>query len=280
MSSIGQCKWNSTSSSVDPWSITSKDVHISKQPYPYSVLLKQPTSTNNKWSNEWNTPSNTIVSKLKNVNRSNQRPFVTKNSSDQYYHIETGQSWDMASNKFSHKKPAQFMTHIEEELSHQDRYKTELCRSWTETGTCRYGRKCQFAHGEAELRPILRHPKYKTELCRSWAESGSCPYGNRCRFIHNENESQLNNLTQKNVDSSQKQKNSKVDSSFIESIGKLSLNDTSSPMIMSQTQKEMLLGLEDLHEDHRSSRFDSFQKDEDDDIISKTRLKFFQDLCL
>ena len=45
-------------------------------------------------------------------------------------------------------------------------YKTELCRSWEEKGTCRYGAKCQFAHGEEELRTVQRHPKYKTEICR------------------------------------------------------------------------------------------------------------------
>jgi hypothetical protein len=45
-------------------------------------------------------------------------------------------------------------------------YKTELCRSWEEKGTCRYGTKCQFAHGQDELRNVQRHPKYKTEICR------------------------------------------------------------------------------------------------------------------
>lgn len=73
---------------------------------------------------------------------------------------------------------------IEEELSKQSLYKTELCRSYQETGICRYGHKCQFAHGEHELRPILRHPKYKTEYCQRYAMFGHCPYGNRCRFIH------------------------------------------------------------------------------------------------
>ncbi|KAL4448117.1 hypothetical protein ABPG75_005336 [Micractinium tetrahymenae] len=63
-------------------------------------------------------------------------------------------------------------------------YKTELCRSWEETGSCRYGAKCQFAHGREELRPVVRHPKYKTEICRTFAQSGTCPYGTRCRFIH------------------------------------------------------------------------------------------------
>ena len=47
-------------------------------------------------------------------------------------------------------------------------YKTEMCRSWEETGSCRYGAKCQFAHGSWELRPVARHPKYKTEVSRQW----------------------------------------------------------------------------------------------------------------
>mmetsp|Transcript_37584 Transcript_37584/g.81124 ORF Transcript_37584/g.81124 Transcript_37584/m.81124 type:complete len:222 (+) Transcript_37584:30-695(+) len=63
-------------------------------------------------------------------------------------------------------------------------YKTELCRSYEETGICRYGAKCQFAHGKAELRPVARHPKYKTEICNTFYSTGACPYGKRCRFIH------------------------------------------------------------------------------------------------
>ncbi|KAG8954278.1 hypothetical protein FRC04_000503 [Tulasnella sp. 424] len=65
-------------------------------------------------------------------------------------------------------------------------YKTELCRSWEEKGSCKYGEKCQFAHGEAEQRRVERHPKYKTEICRTFWVSGSCPYGKRCCFIHTE----------------------------------------------------------------------------------------------
>ncbi|GCC44271.1 hypothetical protein chiPu_0028074 [Chiloscyllium punctatum] len=64
------------------------------------------------------------------------------------------------------------------------RYKTELCRPFQESGLCRYGDKCQFAHGLGELRIVSRHPKYKTELCRTFHSSGFCPYGSRCHFIH------------------------------------------------------------------------------------------------
>ncbi|GMF44146.1 unnamed protein product [Phytophthora fragariaefolia] len=48
--------------------------------------------------------------------------------------------------------------------------------------------KCQFAHGIAELRHVVRHPKYKTTKCKSYWGSGHCPYGSRCRFIHEEAE--------------------------------------------------------------------------------------------
>ncbi|XP_054713307.1 mRNA decay activator protein ZFP36L2-A-like isoform X2 [Uloborus diversus] len=81
------------------------------------------------------------------------------------------------------------------------RYKTELCRPFEENGTCKYGDKCQFAHGIAELRTLTRHPKYKTELCRTFHSTGFCPYGPRCHFIHNSDDSKkclLNNLQTSN----------------------------------------------------------------------------------
>ncbi|KAM9333909.1 mRNA decay activator protein ZFP36L1-like [Symphorus nematophorus] len=68
------------------------------------------------------------------------------------------------------------------------RYKTELCRPFEENGACKYGDKCQFAHGMHELRSLSRHPKYKTELCRTFHTIGFCPYGPRCHFIHNAEE--------------------------------------------------------------------------------------------
>ncbi|XP_069063020.1 mRNA decay activator protein ZFP36L1-like [Pleurodeles waltl] len=68
------------------------------------------------------------------------------------------------------------------------RYKTEQCRTYRENATCKYGAKCQFAHGPEELRGLSRHPKYKTELCRTFHTIGFCPYGARCHFIHNAEE--------------------------------------------------------------------------------------------
>lgn len=71
-----------------------------------------------------------------------------------------------------------------------NRYKTELCRPFQEYGYCKYGDKCQFAHGLHDLRSLPRHPKYKTELCRTFYSNGYCPYGTRCHFIHSKNEIQ------------------------------------------------------------------------------------------
>ena len=74
------------------------------------------------------------------------------------------------------------------------RYKTELCRPFEEHGHCKYGDKCQFAHGAQELRNLARHPKYKTELCRTYHTVGFCPYGPRCHFVHNDEDYKSSNV--------------------------------------------------------------------------------------
>jgi len=86
---------------------------------------------------------------------------------------------------------------LDPELNKQNLYKTELCRNWKETGVCRYGTKCQFAHGGEELRGVIRHPKYKTEICRQFHTTGSCTYGKRCRFVHHVSEMLCPDGTQK-----------------------------------------------------------------------------------
>jgi butyrate response factor 1 len=70
------------------------------------------------------------------------------------------------------------------EVYSQGTLKTELCNNWEQTGACPYGVRCQFAHGIAELRPVIRHPRYKTEICRIMLAGVLCPYGHRCHFRH------------------------------------------------------------------------------------------------
>ncbi|XP_037479226.1 zinc finger CCCH domain-containing protein 39-like [Triticum dicoccoides] len=73
---------------------------------------------------------------------------------------------------------------LEFEAYSQGMYKTELCNKWEESGACLYADQCQFAHGIAELRPIIRHPRYKTQVCRMVIGGGLCPYSYRCHFRH------------------------------------------------------------------------------------------------
>lgn len=63
-------------------------------------------------------------------------------------------------------------------------YKTELCASYMKIGVCPYGNKCQFAHGENELKHVDRPPKWRSKPCANWSKYGSCRYGNRCCFKH------------------------------------------------------------------------------------------------
>lgn len=63
-------------------------------------------------------------------------------------------------------------------------YKTELCESYTTKGTCRYGNKCQFAHGLSELKFRQFGNNFRTKPCINWTKLGYCPYGKRCCFKH------------------------------------------------------------------------------------------------
>ena len=74
-----------------------------------------------------------------------------------------------------------------EEVVDKTKYKTEMCKNWIEVGVCRYGTKCQFAHGDFELlgkAPPVTNGKYKSKVCTTFAEKLFCPYGQRCLFRH------------------------------------------------------------------------------------------------
>ncbi|KAJ5076954.1 mRNA decay activator protein zfp36l1 [Anaeramoeba ignava] len=131
---------------------------------------------------------------IKSNNFKNPKRFVNKIKT-----IESKKNGnEVLSKKSLKKKITKKKEYQEQNLSYSKNqlspslYKTELCRSWEETGFCKYGGKCQFAHGEHELRNIARHPKYKTQVCKSFHKDGFCCYGKRCRFIHDKIESTTN----------------------------------------------------------------------------------------
>lgn len=63
-------------------------------------------------------------------------------------------------------------------------YKTELCVSFMKMGVCPYGAKCQFAHGEDDLKSVSRPANWRSKPCANWAKYGLCRYGKRCCFKH------------------------------------------------------------------------------------------------
>jgi len=165
-----------------------------------------PSNQNVKSTQELkNVKSNANLSK--EVKLENRRSLIANTTEQTYYELPDSNSvatdqnaWnayvlnlntESGSDPNGPKKPEKvvFSRHkrnveIEEELVKQNLYKTELCQSWMETGACRYGPKCQYAHGKDEVRSVIRHPKYKTEVCKTFSNTGQCPYGKRCRFIH------------------------------------------------------------------------------------------------
>jgi hypothetical protein len=87
--------------------------------------------------------------------------------------------------KLKLKKNANEYVDVNNEKKNDPKYKTELCRSWSENGFCVYGNKCRFAHGKHEMfeKPI-NLTKYRQKDCNSFKENGFCMYGSRCNFKH------------------------------------------------------------------------------------------------
>ncbi|MEI6242319.1 MAG: zinc finger CCCH domain-containing protein [Chlamydiota bacterium] len=69
-------------------------------------------------------------------------------------------------------------------LSNAKNYKTELCKNFTEIGSCSYGKKCRYAHGPEELQQRIRPTLFKSRICINFILEGYCSFGSRCRFSH------------------------------------------------------------------------------------------------
>lgn len=68
------------------------------------------------------------------------------------------------------------------------KFKTEMCKNWMDFGSCRYGKKCKFAHGKEEMheKNVPNKTKYKSKGCQTFYSLGYCPYGSRCLFRHDD----------------------------------------------------------------------------------------------
>jgi len=72
--------------------------------------------------------------------------------------------------------------------------KTEMCRDYNKPGGCRFGDKCNYAHGEHQLKNqklmdlaaagLVDIEVYRTHVCVPWVATGACPFDQRCARLH------------------------------------------------------------------------------------------------
>ena len=80
-----------------------------------------------------------------------------------------------------------------------------LCKHFNTPQGCSYGEKCQFAHGERELKHVDGNMltqnyvmqmnnkqkdaiNYKIVKCKNWEKDKTCKYGAHCTFAHGDSE--------------------------------------------------------------------------------------------
>ena len=91
------------------------------------------------------------------------------------------------SGKKKYKKNALDFVDYETEFKKDPKFKTELCKTFSDTGFCAYGNKCRFAHGREDMFiRSVNHPKYRKSDCLTFHSNGFCNYGARCHFRHHE----------------------------------------------------------------------------------------------
>ena len=94
---------------------------------------------------------------------------------------------DFTKQKQKTKKDSLDQIDFLKEFMHDPKYKTEMCKSFSEHGICSYGNKCRFAHGKHDqFDKVISSQKYKIKECTSYFNSGHCSYGSRCHFKHDE----------------------------------------------------------------------------------------------
>ena len=83
--------------------------------------------------------------------------FQSQQKTKSYYNIFDNYSGELSKN------------FIESEKKKDPKYKTELCKTFTETGKCPYGYKCRFAHGKEELNSKNLNLNYKKKKCKKFS---------------------------------------------------------------------------------------------------------------
>lgn len=96
------------------------------------------------------TGGSNILSPIKNVNQFS-RLFSLQESPDNIQSfIPTAATPPTTTNGGSSQQDP-LLSAAKKSFVERSMYKRDMCKNWTEAGFCRYGNKCQYAHGQEEL---------------------------------------------------------------------------------------------------------------------------------
>lgn len=194
---------------------------------PPSVAAQPPRNRNFSIGNftPVNTPQTCVIS-----NMDNQMPGLVQDQRKYDRSYSEPCDRDRALNN-TNLNVTQQQAQQNKQAVNSSRYKTELCRPFEESGHCKYADKCQFAHGQHELKALSRHPKYKTELCRTFHSKGFCPYGPRCNFVHNDDVVKRNDKNNQLTVQQQQQVLQPPATQYFQHISPPSLSQSPPPMV-------------------------------------------------
>ncbi|KAI9500690.1 hypothetical protein BX070DRAFT_229683 [Coemansia spiralis] len=85
------------------------------------------------------------------------REYANSSSSSPYNHHHQQQQQQQQQQSFEQRSPVA-QSNAGQRYNSNPLYKTRLCQRFSEDGGCPYGEKCQFAHGESELRVNPEQP--------------------------------------------------------------------------------------------------------------------------
>mmetsp|Transcript_8826 Transcript_8826/g.9936 ORF Transcript_8826/g.9936 Transcript_8826/m.9936 type:complete len:220 (+) Transcript_8826:19-678(+) len=99
-----------------------------------------------------------------------------------YFDSQAGDSTQMTCSSQKHQTKDKKKATREDFVS---KFKTEMCKFWESKGSCPYGKRCAFAHGDLEKRykGIQKERKVPVK-CVNFHQHGYCSYGRRCQYIH------------------------------------------------------------------------------------------------
>jgi hypothetical protein len=142
--------------------------------------MKKTTSSNNMVEMEYESFSGKPVLNNMYADESTKESFSAFSSKTSFSSMTSMQNASQAKGRKTMSKKKNVG-----EQEYKNKYKTEVCKYWADSGYCEFGDQCAFAHGGLDIRQKATvASNYKTKQCVQYHENGLCPYGVRCQFLH------------------------------------------------------------------------------------------------